>query len=187
MDKIHKLIDQHIKPHHKHAALLEYAKRFGPKVFIETGTLRGDTIQAMLSTFDRLYTIDVNPVYAQRAQRRFAAFPKVQCLHGDSGVLLPTILEKENEPCLFWIDAHLAGTHHDNYVINAPIREELQTILNHPKAAEHVLLIDDAWYFANEDWRSVLPSIDEIEAIIRAKFPDWIYEVKMDIIRSHRP
>jgi hypothetical protein len=173
----------------KHQVLAEYAARFRPRIFIETGTLRGDTIKAMLLTgqFDRLYTMDVNPVYAQKAQRRFARFPQVHALHGDSGTLLRTVLSLEDGPCLFWLDAHLAGTHHDHYVIHAPLRQELATILAHPRAAEHVLLIDDAWYFDNEEWREVLPSIRDIEGIIKARFPDWVFEVDLDILRAHRP
>lgn len=178
-----------IKEWQKHAVLTEYARRFGPKVFIETGTLRADTIKAMLllKQFDRLYTIDINPVYAQRAQQRFAGFPFIHCLLGDSGVILPQILAQEQEPCLFWIDAHLVGTHHDHYVINAPIRQELATILSHPCAADHVILVDDFWYFQNEEWREVLPSPQEIEATIKAKFPDWVFTVELDIMRAHRP
>lgn len=175
-----------VKPRQKHAVLAEYAQRFKPKVFIETGSLRGDTLKAMLPYFERLYTIDVNPTFTAKVAQRFAAWPKVKAINGDSGVLLPELLKTIHEPCLFWLDAHMAGTHHDHYVINAPIREELETVLTHECAADHVVLVDDFWYFANEEWREVLPSVPEIEAIVKAKFPDWVFEIELDIMRCHR-
>jgi len=182
-------LNRSIKPYQKHAMLTEYAQRFGPKVFIETGTFRGHTIKAMLISehkFDRLYTIELTAGSAAHAQKRFASFPHIKCLHGDSGQLLPELLKEIKEPCLFWLDAHYVGTKHDKYILSAPIREELKCILEHPCAAQHVILIDDVWYFQDAVYQPTVPTVAEIEAIVRSYFPNWIFDVELQIIRTHR-
>lgn len=176
--------NKNIKEWQKHAVMLEYAQRFGPKVFIETGTFRGETVKAMLQTFDKLFTVDTNAIYAQRAARRFRSMPKVRCFCGDSAEVLPKILVGIAEPCLFWLDAHCVGTKHDNYVVGAPIRAELDCILSHSRAADHIILIDDVWFF--ERGGAGIPSVAELAAIVHAKFPDWCFETGLDIIRCHR-
>jgi len=175
-----------IKPYQKHAVMTEYALRFGPKIFIETGTFRGDTIKAMLISkhkFDRLWTIDTELSRAQRAKNRFHGCPSVTCLHGDSGKVLPEVMKGISEPCLFWLDAHYAGTKFDKFVISAPIKEELKCILEHPYAAQHTILIDDAWYFTDKVYVQVGPSVAELLEIVQQHFPTWTFDIELDIIR----
>lgn len=42
----------------KQRTLEAYGKRFGLKVLLETGTYRGDMVEAMKKTFQRIYSIE---------------------------------------------------------------------------------------------------------------------------------
>ena len=44
------------------------------------------------------------------------------------------------------------------------------------------ILIDDARLFLG---KSDYPKIEEVEAMVRRKYPHWVFEVKDDIIRAH--
>jgi hypothetical protein len=110
----------------------------------------------------------------------------VTCLYGDSAEVLPAILENIDEPALFWLDAHYSGTKTAHGKVETPIIAELNTVLRHKWAAEHIILIDDARYFI--DWPKRThdyPTLEYIETVVRMQFPDWVFTVKDDIIRTH--
>ena len=52
--------DAPVPPPHvvKQRVLREYAERYELKVFVETGTYRGDMVQAMKPLFDKIYSIE---------------------------------------------------------------------------------------------------------------------------------
>ena len=65
--------ERHGPPPHsiKQKALLEYARLYNLRIFVETGTLYGDMGQAMKHHFDLLYSIELNPVLFAIAKARF--------------------------------------------------------------------------------------------------------------------
>jgi hypothetical protein len=128
----------------KHWTILRYARRFGPRVFIETGTFRGDTVEAVRLHFDRICSIDLGQKLFEDARARFSAFPRITILQGDSGEILSTYLEKINEPCLFWLDGHYSEGATAKGLEDTPLMREIRYILSHPAASAHVILIDDA-------------------------------------------
>jgi hypothetical protein len=175
----------------KRNRLIDYAKRFGCKVFVETGTYKGDTVKAMLLSglFDKIYSMDIFEDRAVHAQNRFKSFPTVDCRFGDSAVVLPEILTEIHEPALFWLDAHHSGKQiaRTKGLVETPIAAELDAVLNHPQAADHVLLIDDARYYEEFSKQyDNYPTTQALKDKILGKFPDWVFEVKDDIIRAHR-
>ena len=175
----------------KRNILIDYARRFDLKTFIETGTYKGDTVKAMLQShcFEIIHTIDIYVDRVQKAKRRYASFPQVYCWHGDSAVVLPELLADLTEPALFWLDAHHSGKQiaRQKGLISTPIVAELQAVLAHDCAAEHVLLIDDYRYMAEFGGQyASYPTEEELRGIILGRFPEWTYEVKNDILRCHR-
>ena len=62
-------------------------KASGARVFVETGTFMGDTVQAMRKSADRIYSIELDAGLAAAAQKRFASDPRITILRGDSGEL----------------------------------------------------------------------------------------------------
>ena len=50
-----------IPPPHivKQRVLREYAKKYGLRILVETGTSTGDMVEAMKTDFDRIYSIEL--------------------------------------------------------------------------------------------------------------------------------
>jgi len=175
----------------KRSILIDYAKRFGPRVFVETGTYKGDTVQAMLQShcFDVIHTIDIYADRAQNAKYRYISFPQVYCWHGDSAVVLPRILANLTDPALFWLDAHHSGKQiaRKKGLIEMPLVAELTAILQHDCAAEHVILIDDSRYFKEFGGKYPgYPTEQELHSLVAQSFPAHVWDNVNDIIRCHQ-
>jgi hypothetical protein len=92
---------------YKRQEMKRYQARYGLETFVETGTFRGDTVEAMRYTFKEVYSIELDRGYYESLQRRFTGVANVHLLYGDSAVILPELLgaiSKTNT--LFWLDAH---------------------------------------------------------------------------------
>ena len=163
----------------KHAILRGYADRYGLQTLVETGTFRGGTIEALRDRFARIYSIELEDALYERARTRFAGAPHVTILHGDSALMLPTVLAKVTEPALFWLDGHYSGPGTAKGRRETPIVEEIRTILAHP-VVSHVILVDDARVFGT--WPDY-PTVDEFQQLVTTKRPDTDFTVEDDIIR----
>lgn len=166
----------------KQQVVIEYIKTFSPAVFVETGTYKGKMVYAVMPYIDRIYSIELDETHYQNARRRFAGYPEIHILQGQSGEVLPQILKTIDQPCLFWLDAHYSGGSTAKGDMETPIMQEMECILNHPQREKHVILIDDARCFIGED---DYPSLESLKKLIREAHPDWIFEVANDIIRIH--
>lgn len=162
----------------KQRAVREYARRYGLRTLIETGTYYGEMIAAVKNEFERVYSIEFDPELARRATRRFAGDPRVRILEGDSQKVLPELLKSISEPALFWLDAGYWGWAN---LARDPERlsAEVEAALSHPVQG-HVVLMDDARML---DGRNGAPTFDQLRARIAARFPDRHVELRHDIIR----
>jgi hypothetical protein len=127
---------------YKHQVIREYAARYNLRSFIETGTYLGDTTDALHDDFETLVTIELDPRLARDCRRRLGHRQHVTVLEGDSGALVPEILQALRSPALFWLDAHYSGGVTAHGAENSPLAKELQSILT--SSVLHVVLIDDA-------------------------------------------
>ena len=134
-------------PHVKHAFLRRIARRNRLRVFVETGTFYGDTLEAMRDLVDELHSIELSAKLYQAARLRFAGNPKIRLWHGDSGEVLGTVLNVVRRPALFWLDGHYSMGETARGSEDTPIRRELSQIANHPLRLQHVVVIDDARCF----------------------------------------
>ena len=166
----------------KQRVVIEYIKRFSIDTFIETGTYKGKMIYAIIPYIKEIYSIELDKTHFQNAQKRFIGYPDIHILQGQSGDVLPKILKEIDKPCLFWLDAHWSGGSTAKAETQTPIVHEMQCILDHPRATGHVILIDDARCFTGE---SDYPTLEGLERFIRNICPDWVFEVKDDIIRTY--
>jgi hypothetical protein len=165
----------------KHAVVKEYQSRFGPRVFVETGTFAGGMIDAVRARFDRVVSIELDPGWHSRAVERFRADPGITLLQGDSGVRLREVLDALTEPALFWLDAHYSGPVTARGALDSPIVRELDAIRAHGVRG-HVVLIDDMRDFQGRDG---YPTVDEVLRWVRGVDPGSIVEVRDDILRWH--
>lgn len=166
----------------KHRVVIEYIKRFSIDIFIETGTYKGKMVYAIIPHVKEIYSIELDETHFQNAQERFAGYPNIHILQGQSGEVLPKVLKDIDKPCLFWLDAHWSGGFSAKGEFETPVMQELPCVLNHIKADEHVILIDDARCFTGEN---DYPALKMLKQFILDVHPGWIFEVKDDIIRIY--
>ena len=159
-----------------------YAERFQPHVLIETGTFMGEMVDACTSIFDQIYSIELSSDLFLGAYNRFSKQKHISIIHGDSVDILPEILLKIDEPCLFWLDGHYSGGLTAKGKKDTPILQEVVSILNH-HIDSHIILIDDARCFNGQN---DYPTIQELRDMILSYHPDWFFEVKDDVIRTFK-
>jgi hypothetical protein len=107
------------------------------------GHYLGGTVEPVRGAFRRIYSIELGDTLHARARARFAAFPHITLLHGDSGELLPGLLSRIADPSLFWLDGHFSGGQTAKGRLSTPIVAEMQAVLAHPINAP-VILVDGA-------------------------------------------
>ena len=164
----------------KQQVVIDHIKKFSPDVFIETGTYKGKMVYAVQPHIKKIYSIELSANYCKKAQQKFAGYPNINILHGQSGQLLPEILKDIDKPCLFWLDAHYSGGSTAKAEFDTPIMQEMECILNHPNAKDHIILIDDARCFTGQN---NYPTVESLRQLIMNVHPNWFFEVKDDIIR----
>jgi hypothetical protein len=146
----------------KRSVLFETARAYSLRVFVESGTFRGDTVDDIRYHVDRVYSFEKHEELYERARARFANDPRVAIIHADSGQAMSDVVSQLNQPALFWLDAHPGEAGTAGKYGESPLRDELRAIANGPKLP-HVVMIDDARYMGVEDgW----PSIAETQDII---------------------
>ena len=155
------------------------ARRYGLNTLVETGTFRGDMIHACRRHFQQIYSIELDANLHAQAQRRFAGQPAIALLQGDSEQMLPMVLERLNEPALFWLDAHYSGGVTARGPIDTPIVRELRAVLSHHMRG-HVVLIDDAHEFVG---RNDYPTLEEVGAAVANLRPEYSVAANDNIIR----
>ena len=173
-----------ITPHRvKQKALLGYAARFKISTLVETGTYLGFMMSAVKRNFQQIYSIELDEDLYHRAQSKFVRFRHIHFLHGDSAQVLPEVMDRIHEPCLFWLDAHYSGGITAKGDLETPVVQELHQILSHPLAAQHVILIDDARNFVGNN---NYPTLQQVYDYVRTAYPSSVMKIKDDIIRIHR-
>lgn len=163
----------------KQKAIKEYAKKYSIDTFVETGTYLGEMVDATKNTFKQIISIELSQDLYVRAKKRFRKYKNITIICGDSGELMPLILTNIAQPCLFWLDGHYSEGVTAKGLLDTPIRQELQHILQH-NIKGHVILIDDARCFVGQN---DYPAIEELRELVLKINPDLEFEVKDDIIR----
>ena len=167
----------------KQGIVREVASRYQCCSFYESGTYLGEMVEAVKDLFTTIYTVELDNALYKQACKRFKKDKHVQIVEGDSGKVLPEIIENKEEPILFWLDGHYSAgmtAQGDEY---SPIMKEILPILNHP-VKEHVILIDDAREFVGKDG---YPDLENFEKSVRDLRPDLSFSVKHDVITIARP
>lgn len=149
----------------KQRNLRRYARRYGLKVLVETGTCFGDMVEAMKPHFDKIYSIELSRELYARARERFAADAHVELIQGDSGQRLGEVMARLERPAIFWLDGHYSAGVTAKGDKETPIVEELLQIFAAPDRG-HVILIDDARLFGTDP---SYPTVDEVEELVRSK------------------
>jgi len=157
----------------------EYAKKYKTNVLVETGTFLGDMVQAQLKNFREIYSLELGEELADKAKVKFEKYSHALIVQGDSATELPELLQKISMPALFWLDGHYSGGITAKGNKETPVVEELKAILTH-QIKTHIIPIDDARCF---DGTHDYPTVEELFGLVRSFNPNYICEVRDDIIR----
>jgi hypothetical protein len=163
----------------KQMTIWEYQEKYGYKVLVETGTFRGDMVEAQKKKFRTVFSIELGVDLFNKATRRFKNDKNVTIVQGDSGKVLPKILLKINEPAIFWLDGHYSAGLTTKGESNCPIFQELDAIFS-SKKFNHILLIDDARCFIGKEG---YPTINQLTEYVKSKNAKYQVKVENDIIR----
>lgn len=163
----------------KQDALRAHAERYGLRIFVETGTFLGDTVEALKGLFERVFTIEISSELASNARKRFKHDRHIRVIEGDSGKELQRLIPEIDGPCLFWLDGHYSGGITGRGEKDTPIYEELAHILGAPDLG-HVIVIDDARLFGADP---SYPSIEALETFVRERRPNVEIVTESDSIR----
>jgi hypothetical protein len=164
----------------KRQTIRSYAKKYGARILVETGTYLGDTVVALRYSFDKIHSIEVNPEFYSKARARFVGVDKVDLILGDSGVEVAHLVDSLDQTALFYLDGHLQHGTTATSADASPALMELASILN-AKQKSHVILIDDARCF--EDPLTGYPSMQDVQALVARTRPDLKLTVEDDLIR----
>ena len=127
-------------------------KTFNAKVFIETGTYLGDSLaHAATFSFNKLISIEIDPVLVEKARERFKNDPRIEIVQGSSSEVLEDILSRIQENVIIWLDAHFPTTpaaQHNYSVekekdIRIPLEKEINVLQKRIGIFNDVILIDD--------------------------------------------
>lgn len=181
----HRLEGSPVPPPHivKLRWLRRFQRSYALKTLVESGTYRGRTVAAMLDRFEQIYTIELDEVLWERACSRFAQYPHVHVVQGNSSDVLPSVLEAICVPCLFWLDGHYSGAGTAHGPQASPIIEELAAIRSHHRK-DHVILIDDAREFSG---RGGYPTLRVVRSLLKTINVDYIIRVVDDMIQACPP
>lgn len=163
----------------KQQTLRSYAQRYNLKVLVETGTYKGDMVEAMKGFFERICSIELSQELFDKAKKRFESERHIELIHGDSGKELEKLMKMIDKPALFWLDGHYSEGVTAKGEKDTPVYEELSHILN-ARDLRHVIIIDDARCFGQD---AGYPTLEELKDFIRSKRDNMEVTVTDDSIR----
>jgi hypothetical protein len=170
--------------------LLKY--KGNKRVFVETGSYKGDTIQLALDCgFEKIHSMEIYlPLYLE-CQKRFANEPKVKIWYGDTNFNFEDMMSIIGEPCIVWADAHCSG-HDSSYNSDKPypLVEELRVIEKQlfVRNFPHTIIMDDIRFW-EKDWNMPITLIKNIVSEINP-FYEFTFEdgfQKDDVLVAYIP
>ena len=163
----------------KQMTIQEYQQKYHCNVLVESGTFRGDMVEAQKNFFKKIISIELAGGLYEKAKHKFRKNRNVEILQGDSSEVLSSVMKNMTEPAIFWLDGHYSAGETAKGSTECPIYKELDCILD-AKPLNHVILIDDARDFTG---KGDYPAIDTLTAYIKNKSKGYQLSVENDIIR----
>lgn len=117
------------------------------KVFVETGTFQGDSLDHLKNKFFELHSIELSPEHYERALIRFKSFPHIHLYLGCSSEVLRSVRSSiKSDEVLYFLDAHWClAANTTGELSQCPLLNELEAIKN--LGEQSVIIIDDARLF----------------------------------------
>ncbi|MGP8321842.1 MAG: hypothetical protein ACT6FE_05920, partial [Methanosarcinaceae archaeon] len=161
----------------KQITIKKYATKFAIQTFIETGTYKGDMVEAVKDTFSTIHSVELDEKLYEAAKLKFKEKKHIAIHQGDSTDILPAILQIIEKPCVFWLNGHYSGGITARGQKDTPIIEELKYIFNH-QIKNHVILIDDARCFTG---KNDYPTLTKLKKFVSKEGYNYTFDVPNDI------
>lgn len=124
-------------------------------IFIETGTLYGDTILTLNKYFSECYTIEASDLYFDIAKKNFEDLKNVKILKGRSIDILPEIINSINhktDKITFYLDAHYSSFNTFKDKKLSAVEEELNYIKTILRDFKYItIIVDDLRCFGSDE------------------------------------
>jgi hypothetical protein len=148
-----------------------------PVVLVETGTYQGDSIEAVHTLFDNMYTIELDETRYMKAKTRLKALEHIGFFCGNSLDVLPGIVnECRTKYCVWFLDAHSCGD------VKVPLLEEIEIILKGvDRDVPLLFILDDVRLFDKHwDWSGVsIPVISSLVSKTRILSDLFVYKDRL--------
>jgi hypothetical protein len=158
--------------------LASLVRDFAAEIFVETGTHLGDTVAFMKDHVGQVHSIELGQDLFKNAQRRFADCPGVKLWQGDSGDILPVVLQSVAGRCVFWLDGHYSAGITARGLEDTPVLRELTHIFS-ASIPPYLIVIDDARCF---NGTGGYPCLASLEAHVEIHRPDFQIACGLDAI-----
>lgn len=113
-----------------------------PKIYVETGTWKGQSLERVKTLFETRYSIEIDPRIWRVAYDRFAGDHAAVLLLGDSRDVLPLLCRYLDAPVFFWLDGHYCGPEGGGSNEDMPLYEEMEAVLARNNRKD-IIAIDD--------------------------------------------
>jgi Ribosomal RNA adenine dimethylase len=140
----------------------------GAKTAIEIGTYKGVTAKRLARIFDRVVTVEIDPVLHEEARKRCAGFKNITFHLGDGSKLLPEIIRSENN-ILFFLDGHFSGTGTGHGDEPEPALMEIDIIGRHIDKISAVVVDDFRLFGFEPGWPTKSQLVSKLETTFDQK------------------
>ncbi|MHA7775269.1 O-methyltransferase [Roseibium sp. M-1] len=154
--------------------------------FIETGTFKGKTAQAMSRAGHTVTTIEVYKPLFDLANS-WLTEEGVECILGDSSLVFQELLPRYREKDIFfWLDGHYSGTSTGKGEQDTPIVKELEHIKSIllPSEARITIAIDDFRLFPNGETPTEYPTRNFLVDWARDNGLSWNVEHDIFVLKN---
>jgi hypothetical protein len=165
-------------PQEKYSLVTHWGQQRKIDNLIETGTFKGDMVEAQREIFRKIITIELGDKLFGAAKQRFKAYDHIHMLHGDSGTMLVEAMRLIDGAAVYWLDAHYSEGITAHGETETPILKELSLIAARGQSGD-VILIDDARLFG---LRSTYPKLATVQKFVAKHWPTYLFKVESDMI-----
>jgi len=133
------------------------------KVFVETGTYKGETTRTVSPHFEQVITVEIFKPLFEEAKASFETYHNIIAYLGNSVQVLdqPETRQIYKHGAVFFLDAHVSGRDSSyDPDLPVPLLEEIKTINKEP-LGKSLFIIDDLRLWKNNDWPVSSASICE--------------------------
>lgn len=163
----------------KQRHLLNTFKSRGHRIFVEAGTYKGETTAFLVPYADQVISVELHDGLFAAAKQRFAKYPNVSLIHGDSLVEIPKVVANCSSPPLVFLDGHFSGEGTATGEEMEPAESTLRRLADVAPAGT-TIVIDDLRLFGSG--LAGFPQLDAITTAARAAFPTAIIRAGLDSI-----